>query len=358
MTAQPALLDREKAEAFGGRVMEIINGSSLALGLSVGHRTGLFDTLATLPPATSREIASAAGLNERYVREWLASMTVGRIVDYDPSTGRFSLPAEHAASLTRAAGPANIASHAQFVALLGTVEDDVVECFRNGGGVGYGKFHRFAEMMRNDSEAIFDAALVHAVVPLAEGLGDILRSGGSLADVGCGGGRAVNILAREFPNSSITGYDFSEQAIALGRAEAGAWGLENARFELRDVAKLGLESELDAITAFDAIHDQAHPRQVLAGIYRALKPGGVFLMADVAGSSNLEENLNHPLGPMCYTTSYFHCMSVSLALGGEGLGTMWGTQKALELLAEAGFTSTEVKQVEGDYFNNYFISRK
>ena len=110
----------------------LLNSSMLGLMMSVGHRTGLFDTMATLAPSTSEEIAEAAGLNERYVREWLNAMTVGRFVDHDPGSHDLLLPPEHAASLTRAAGPGNMANMAQFTSLMGGVEDEIVECFRAG----------------------------------------------------------------------------------------------------------------------------------------------------------------------------------------------------------------------------------
>ena len=108
------------------------------------------------------------------------------------------------------------------------------------------------------------------------------------------------------------------------------------------------------ITAFDSIHDQSMPTQVLAAIAKALRPRGMFLMVDIAASSHLEENMDHPLAPFLYTISCNHCMTVSLAANGEGLGTMWGEQKARQMLSAAGFTQLEVMQVEGDIFNNYF----
>lgn len=114
----------------------------------------------------------------------------------------------------------------------------------------------------------------------------------------------------------------------------------------------------DLITAFDSIHDQAYPTKVLANIARALRPGGVFLMVDIAASSNLEENAQHPLGAVLYGISTMHCMTVSLALGGEGLGTCWGTQLALQKLADAGFTSVDIKRVPGDIMNAYYVARK
>jgi ubiquinone/menaquinone biosynthesis C-methylase UbiE len=112
------------------------------------------------------------------------------------------------------------------------------------------------------------------------------------------------------------------------------------------------------VTVFDAIHDQAQPARVLRGIYEMTKPGGVFLCVDVAASSNLEDNIEHPLGPFLYTVSTMHCMTVSLALDGEGLGTAWGEQKARQMLADAGFGDVDVKNVEGDIINNYYIARK
>ncbi len=358
MSTAAESIDQGKAEEFGGRMLGVVNDGFTALGLSIGHKTGLFDKLAELPPSTSGEIAAAAGLNERYVREWLGAMTVAEVTEYDANTGRYRLPAEHAAALTRAAGADNLAHLAEFIGFMGRAELDVAECFTKGGGVPYERYGGFAEAMREDSAVLFDLSLVPAVVPLVPGLREQLEAGIDVADVGCGAGHAVNVLAREFPRSRFTGYDFSEEAIGLGRAEAAEWGLANASFEVSDVAKLNVEGRFDVITAFDAIHDQAFPRKVLANIHTALKPGGTFLMADIAGSSNLEENLEHPLGQMLYTVSYMHCMSVSLAYGGEGLGTMWGEQTALELLREAGFTDVEVKQAEGDAFNSYYVARK
>jgi SAM-dependent methyltransferase len=212
--------------------------------------------------------------------------------------------------------------------------------------------------MRQESAAIFDATLLDVTLKLVDGLTDKLNAGIDVADVGCGAGHAINVMSRAFPNSRFTGFDFSEEGIGIGRAEAKEWELKNAKFEIRDAANLGEKAKFDLITVFDAVHDQAKPRAMLKSIADALKPDGLLLCADIAGSSDHAGNMEHPLAPTLYAISTFHCMTVSLALGGEGLGTMWGQQKARELLTEAGFKSIEEKFVEGDILNVYYICRK
>ena len=351
-------IDAAKAEAFAGQMIGHLNGAALTMMISIGHQTGLFDTMAALPGATSLEIAKAAKLNERYVREWLAGMATGKIVTYSPKTGKYKLPPEHAASLTRSAGPNNISAMAQFTPIMGLVEGQVIDSFRNGGGVPYSEYPRFQKLMAEESAQVFDATLTGKTLPLVPGLVKRLQAGIDVADIGCGSGHAINLMAKAFPKSRFAGFDFSEEGIATGKAEAKKMGLRNATFVARDVADVNMPADFDLITAFDAIHDQAQPRKVLKNIARALRPDGTFLMVDVAGSSKVEENIDHPLAPFLYTASVMHCMTVSLALNGEGLGTMWGEQKAKELLAEAGFRRVSVKRVEGDILNNYYIARK
>ena len=346
------------AEEFAERMLQTMNEAAVALMVSVGHRTGLFDVMAGMPAVTSPEIASAAGLDERYVREWLAVMTTGRIVEHDGAAGTYSLPAEHAAWLTRAAGMKNLATGMQYIGLMAQVEDQIVECFRHGGGVPYSAFPRFQAVMAEDSGAVYDATLIDGTLPLVPGLVDRLADGIDAADVGCGSGHAVNLMAAAFPRSRFTGFDFSGAGIAAARAEAGRQGLENARFEERDAARLGETARFDLVTTFDSVHDQARPDLMLAGIAAALRPGGVYLCVDTSASSQLAENLRHPLGPFLYTVSCMHCMTVSLAEQGMGLGAMWGEQTARRMLGEAGFTSVEATRVDGDIVNAYFIATK
>ncbi len=351
-------LDQAKSEAFAEQMVSVLNNAAIALMTSIGHQTGLFDTMADLSPSTSEQIADAAGLNERYVREWLGAMATGRIVDIDPVEETYSLPPEHSAWLTRAAGTDNLAQHTQYIPLLAIVEEGIIECFRKGGGVPYSAYPRFQQIMAEESDAIQDAALIDTTLPLMPDLVEHLQIGIDVADIGCGSGHAINLMAQAFPNSRFIGYDFSEEGSAAGRTEAERMGLSNARFESRDVAALDMSGQYDFITAFDAIHDQAQPARVLQGIANALRSEGTFLMVDVAASSKISENLDHMLGPLMYTISCMHCMTVSLALDGEGLGAMWGEQKARQMLADAGFTQVDVKRIESDLSNNYYIATK
>ena len=351
-------VDQAKAEAFAEMMLGIINGSALALMTSIGHRTGLFDTMSNLSPSTPAQIAVAARLNERYVREWLGAMVTGQIVLHDAARGTYSLPPEHAAFLTRAGSPNNLAVTTQFVSIMGSVEDRIVECFRKGGGVPYSEFPRFHEVMAEESAQTVIAGLIDSILPLVPGLVEDLRAGIDVLDVGCGSGRALNFMAKAFPRSWFTGFDFSEEGITAAKREAERQGLTNVRFEVKDAAAIEDSEQYDLVTAFDAIHDQAHPARVLKGIIDALRPTGTFLMQDIRGSSHVHKNDDQPIAPFLYTISCMHCMTVSLASGGDGLGAMWGAEKALEMLADAGFESVEVKQLPHDFMNNFYVSRK
>jgi 2-polyprenyl-3-methyl-5-hydroxy-6-metoxy-1,4-benzoquinol methylase len=211
--------------------------------------------------------------------------------------------------------------------------------------------------MAEDSAAVHDAALLDTVVPLVPGLAGRLRAGIDVADVGCGSGHAINLLAQAFPASRFVGSDLAEDAIAAARREAASLGLANTRFEVRDVAGLAEVGAFDFVTAFDAIHDQAHPATVLRGITDVLAPDGVFLMADIKASSRPHENMDQLTAPFLYAVSLMHCMTVSLAQDGTGLGAAWGEQTATRMLHDAGFGSVDVREAERDLINSYYVAR-
>lgn len=357
MTAT-APIDVAKTEAFGGRVTEFANGAGAMLGFSIGHRTGLFDVMAGLAPQTSQGVADAAGLDERYVREWLGTMVTAGVVEYEPRDATYVLPPEHAASLTRAAGPGNLAILGEAIGLLAGVADELEQAFRDGGGVPYSSFPTFVGLMAESSALRFDHNLIEGQVPLVPGIVPRLEAGMDVADLGCGSGHAINLMARAWPNSRFVGFDFSEDAIAAARAEATEMEVPNARFEVVDVPKWVGDERFDLVTTFDAVHDQGDPVGFLDVAHRMLRPGGRYLCVDVGASSDVANNIDHPLGPMMYAISLFHCMTVSLALGGAGLGTMWGEELALEMLGDAGFADITIAKVDGDPFNNYYVCTK
>ena len=358
MTESIAQMDQTRADAFSESMVDVLNHGALALMLSVGHRTGLFETMAGRRPATSQQIADAAGLHERYVREWLGAMTIGGVVLFDTETGTFSLPPEHAASLIDSGD--NVALFTQWIAVMAGVEDDVVECFRNGGGVPYDRYPRFHAVMADDSGSTVLGALREAILPLVDGIVGRLEKGIDVLDVGCGSGRAIIELAKLFPESRFVGYDLSEATIAEAQTRAEGTGLRNVRFETRDLSDFDVTAEpatYDLVVTFDAIHDQKRPGRVLAGIRRSLRPDGVYLMQDIHASSHLEGNMDHPVGMLLYALSCMHCMTVSLAQGGDGVGAMWGRELASEYLKEAGFGSFDIHQLEHDFQNDYYVIR-
>jgi SAM-dependent methyltransferase len=335
-------LDEGKVKAFIQRMVTHLTGASIGLMLEVGRQTGLFETLAVMAPATSSAIAERAGLIERYVREWLGAMVCGGIVEYEPAAQTYRLPPEHALLLTGSSSR-NLVTLGAMFPLLMRVVPDVVKAFRQGGGVPYAAYEPdFAGLMDGRSRPRYDEFLFSKYLGSVEGLIPRLEAGIRVGDIGCGTGYAINLMARRFPRSTFVGHDFSETAIARARAEAAAIGVANAVFEVQDVTKLPREPKFDLITAFDAIHDQIAPADVLLRIREALAPGGTFMMLDVCASSNLEENIDVPMSAFVYTVSTLHCMTVSLAHGGTGLGTAWGHQVATRMLHEAGFTNIQL----------------
>jgi len=350
-------IETQKTEAFGQTMVQTLNHGALSLMISIAHRTRLFELMSSLGPADTNRIAEAGGLQERYVRECLGALVTGGIVEYNTDDKTYRLPPEHAAFLTRAGCPHNLAVLSQFLTIFGSVEDKLVDCFQRGGGVPYSAYPRFQEVMAEMSSQTVVFGLVEAIIPLMPGMHERLENGSRVLDVGCGSGRAMNTLAARYPNSEFVGYDLSESGVRAARAEALARKLTNATFHVQDVTALPETERFDLITAFDSIHDQISPDKVLSEVRRMLADGGKFLMQDIRASSHLEKNLDHPLAPLLYTFSCTHCMTVSLAAGGQGLGTVWGEELAQSMLAEAGFERVEIHTLPDDIINNFYVAR-
>jgi len=360
--------DPRRREAFAKRMTDLLNAQALGAAMCLGYRAGLFEAMDRLAePASCARIAREAGLDERYAREWLAAMACGGVVELTASgSGEdlFLLPPEHGDFLCLRSGSANLGVYAQEIPLLTRCAlDEVQRAMVTGEGVPYDRYPPFHDWMAQVAEAKHRQVLVDTFLPgVADGeMVRRLRQGIRVLDVGCSEGVAALLMARAFPASDITGVDISAKAVDKARAEASRLGLSNARFEVRDAA--GLERDRDFagafgyVTAFDAIHDQTRPLDALRGIKASLAGGGMFSMVDIKAGTALADNLPHPMGAFLYTVSLMHCMPVGLVDAGAGLGTMWGREKALEMLAAAGFDSVEVCDIPSDAFNSHYLCR-
>lgn len=334
-------MNQEVVKAFGAKLLGIYTGGVLTKLIDIGYQLGLFES-SKAGPATSEELADRLNLKERYVREWLGAMVTSGVYNYDPASARYSLPEEHAALLTGDSAQ-NVAPTSRLINHFGTHLPRLTACFREGGGIPYSAYRPvFTQCMDDQWRRIFDHTLIPGFVGAIDGLTGRLRDGIRVLDLGCGTGHAMNVLAREFPNSTFSGYDIAEDAISQARDEARHMGLSNSAFDVVDVTNLPSGAKFDLVTAFDAVHDQKAPDAVLRSAKSALAPDGKFLMIEFKFSSRLEDNIANPFAPMFYGFSLMHCMPVSLAVGGKGLGAVWGEQIARRMLAEAGFTNVEV----------------
>lgn len=351
-------LDAQAAEAFADCTADMINAGSQCVMLSIGHRLGLFDLMATLPPESSQQIANKAGLTERYVREWLAVMVTANIVEYSASLKTYHLPKIHAACLTRDAEHDNLAVYAQFIPMMGVAQDRILSCFESGGGTQYDDYPCFHKIMSEDSEQSVVCSLFDVVFPLITGLDQKMQIGMNVLDVGCGKGHALIAMAERYPQSQFTGYDLCEATVVEANHLVKTRELKNIQFKVKDLASFNVHAEYDLITSFDAIHDQKDPQGLINGIQRALRDSGVYLMQDIGGSAHLEKNIDFPMASLLYSISCTHCTPISIGQGGEGLGAMWGWETAQTMLENAGFQSVERHVLPHDPMNVWFISHK
>ncbi|HEY0158693.1 MAG TPA: class I SAM-dependent methyltransferase [Thermoanaerobaculia bacterium] len=346
------------AGVYAGRIARTLNNGFTALMISVGHRTGLFDVMAALPPSTTEQIARAAGLAERHVREWLAAMTSALVVDHDPRTATYYLPIEYAAVLTRNAGTNSLAPAAQLLSLLAGVEDLVVTAFHTGGGVMPEAYERMNELMSDERREVIDESYVDAILEVIPGLRMHLDLGAKVLDAGCGDGALLAVMARMFPRSTFRGYDLSHAAIRRAGERAAEGELRNVEFAVGDVASLDEPRTYDLVLAFDTMHEQSYPRLVLRKIAASLKRHGIFVMQEVAVSSHLSRAVEHPFAPMLFALSTMHSVPVALSHEGEALGRMWGRERAAKLLAEAGFRNVRFETLGADSISYFAVASR
>ncbi|MDM8536807.1 class I SAM-dependent methyltransferase [Desulfobacterales bacterium HSG17] len=367
----------DRRETFSRKMLDILNYGSLNLAMGIGYNLGLFDVLDTFDsPENIETIAKKSGLNNRYIKEWLGIMVTGQILELSKDeTGEnlYFLPKEHADFLAKRSGNSNMGIYTQEIPLLTDCAfEPVINGFKTGKGVPYSCYPKFQAFMTELSNAKHEQVLVDKFLPSIQNsrLVEQLKKGIRVCDLGCGQGVAINLMAQAFPKSSFIGIDFDEKAVKTAQNAAKEKSLKNAAFMVRDAALLekdkGLKNFFNFITAFDSIHDQTKPLEALKGIYNMLCPGGIFSMIDIASETDHADNADHFMGPFLYTVSLMHCMPVGLAgkgtdpdpNSGAGLGMMWGREKALELLNQAGFEDVEVSTIPDDAFNLNYLCRK
>ncbi|XP_071965183.1 S-adenosylmethionine-dependent methyltransferase Rv2258c-like [Antedon mediterranea] len=345
---------------FAQRLMGMINGAAVTIAISLGSETGLFKVMTGLSkPKTSEEIAKIAGLKERYVREWLASMVVSRIVEMDEENGTYYVPPYRRPFLE---GPKNTAGFARMIPMLCEAYDSVADCFQLDGpnGVSYSRYGKFHHLMDFISNCLHSGSLIPRVLPQVPGMLDILEQGGQSLDVGCGRGKVVLLLAQRFPKSRFYGIDISRESIEFAKREAEKLSLDNAEFYTQDATQLPSDwsEKFDYVTSFDAIHDMPKPYKTLSEIKRILKPGGYFSMLEVNVHSHPVRNIGNPRAMNGYVISLMHCMAVSLNVeNGAGLGIMWGKEEATKTLERVGFSDITLEPTP-DRFNCHYISKK
>ena len=350
-------------------MVTLLNQGALNLAMAVGYRTGLFEAMAEIDePATVAAISHKSGADERYVAEWLAIMAAGDIVEFIDASGKeglFYLPPEHAACLIRSAGSQNLAVYTQEIPILtDCAMDALIDAFNHGDGLPYSIYPGFQAFMSELSNAKHKEILVDKFLPaVADGnLIKELHRGIRVCDIGCGEGVALLLMAEAFPRTRFIGIDSSSEAITTANSRLKTRSLSNAEFIIRDAASLAedatLKDTFDYIVAFDAIHDQVAPAAVLEGIHHSLSENGLFSMVDIAAGTELRDNLDHPMAPFLYTVSLMHCLPVGKYQGGEGLGMMWGKEKAVAYLEQSGFSRVEVIEMPHDPFNYHYLCRK
>jgi SAM-dependent methyltransferase len=356
MEAPPPALDMVKLQTFMNKTMEDMSGAIVSFMCTLGDRLGLFKSLAADGPATSAELAARVCISERYAREWLSTLASAAYLEYDPASGRFALPPEHALILAVEGNPMFMGGGYQLLAgLLGPL-DQLMRAFRHGGGV---RQEDYDENLRDGMERVsagwFENLLVQQWIPALPDVQAKLEQGADVADVGCGAGRALIRLALAFPNSRCVGYDVFRPAIARATANVEMAGVaDRVRFEQRDLAD-GLPGQYDLITFFDSLHDVRDPGAGLSSVHQALKPGGTCLVLEMNCADRLEQNTG-PMATMLYGTSVLYNLPVSLAGGGAGLGTMGLPESKLkELCIGARFSHVHRLPVQNPFHALYEV---
>lgn len=321
-------------------------GGAFVSGLGyIGDRLGLFRLLTDRGPLSSAALADAAGLHERYVREWLKAMVSAGYAEHDQARDVYAMTADQAAVLADEGSPVFAAGAFQFALPSLAFTDRLIDCFRHGGGIPYAALGaEIPDAIGRMHRAWFDYQLTGSWLPAAPDVEGRLRHGIGVLDVGCGTGRASVAVGRTYPASQVVGIDPHVPSIDAARALAAEAGVTNVSFREVGLEELAASERFDLILAIDCIHDMRDPVGALRIIHGALTAQGVVFWSEPSGSDDPAENRNPP-GRMRSALSPYHCLTISLAEGGAGLGTIIGEAGARALASEAGFERFERLEV-------------
>jgi SAM-dependent methyltransferase len=337
-TTGTATIDQAKLEAFVGRAVIDMGAAISGLLLHIGDRLGLYQAMAGAGPITSATLAQRTDTTERYVREWLGNQAAGGYVVYNPADGTYELPAEQAMVVANEDSPVFLGGAFETIASCYTDHDVFVDAFRTGAGVDWAEHdHRLFSGVFRFFGPGYAAHLVQDWLPALGGVVEKLRSGASVADVGCGLGASTLVMARAFERSTFVGFDLHAVSIDAARKAASDAGLnQRAKFDVAS-AKDFPGHGYDLVCLFDALHDMGDPVGAARRIRQALAPDGTLLLVEPNAGDVLEQNLN-PVGRTYYGLSTVICTPGSLAQEvGLGLGAQAGERRLADVLREAGF---------------------
>jgi len=336
---EPVAIDLKKLEAFVFRAVDEV-GATLNTALVVmGDKLGLYRALTEAGALTPAELAERTGTAERYVREWLNAQAAGGYVEYDPESGRYTLPPEQALALTDSESPAYLPGFFQIA--LGSVNDSprITEAARTGDGFGWHEHvHDVFEGCERFFRPGYNANLLPAWLPALDGVVEKLERGALVADVGCGHGSSTILMAKAFPNSSFVGSDYHDGSIETARARAQEAGVaDRVRFEIAPAAAYPGEG-YDLVTMFDCLHDMGDPAGAARHVRETLAPDGTWMIVEPAAGDRVEDNLN-PVGRAYYGFSTLLCTPASLSQEvGLALGAQAGEARIRDVVVGSGFS--------------------
>lgn len=352
-------IDRDKVQKLAEHTMGILSGAVTSGMIYLGDRLGLYKAMDAAGPLTSDELAAKTGLHERWVREWLEGQATAGLLDYRGER-KFELSAEAALVFSNERSPAFLAGG--FCSLpqqMGVIER-LPESFETGLGLPYDAFGpEGARGIERFLAPWFQAHLVPKALPALDGVVPKLEAGAKVADVGCGAGVALLKIAQAYPHTECHGYDISKHALARAEQNKAEAGVANVSFHDANGDSIPDDKSFDFITTFDCLHDMPNPTPVMQAIYRALKPDGTWLIADIHSLPSFEENLEkNPLAPLLYGFSVMCCMSSAMSTpDGEGLGTLGFSEPvARRMIGAAGFTRFAAHDFDNP-INAYFEVR-